>query len=73
MVIWSHGGAEGKRQPDGVLVEWSRTTAKAGYLTVTIAHQPRDDGSRQRLCAAPWLRSNNIETASGGVAEWLRK
>ncbi len=39
VVIWSHGGAEGKRQPDGV----------------------------------EWLRSNNIETASGGVAEWLRK
>ena len=58
-VIWSHGGADGKRQPDGVLVEWSRTTAKAGYLTVTIAHQPRDLASRYALCAAPPLSMDN--------------
>jgi len=59
VVIWSHGGADGKRQPDGVLVEWSRTTAKAGYLTVTIAHQPRDLASRYALCAAPPLTMDN--------------
>ena len=29
-----------KEEPDSVLVEWRRATAKAGYLTVTIAHQP---------------------------------
>ena len=43
VVIWSHGGAEGHTRPDKSSVEWSETTAEAGYLTISIAHLPRMD------------------------------
>jgi hypothetical protein len=55
VVIWSHGGADGKTnldRIDDIMVEWSRATAKAGYLTVTLAHHSRDQASREALCAA---------------------
>jgi dienelactone hydrolase len=55
VVIWSHGGADGKTNLDNVgdiMVEWSRATAKAGYVTVTLAHHSRDQASREALCAA---------------------
>ncbi len=56
VVIWSHGGAEGKENPHHSLAEWSEVTAEAGYLTVSIAHTPRVDlGNRYALCAAPPL------------------
>ena len=44
------------------MASWSSgavRTAKAGYLTVTIAHQPRDLASRYALCAAPPLTMDN--------------
>ncbi|MGH9842707.1 MAG: alpha/beta hydrolase family protein [Blastocatellia bacterium] len=50
VVIWSHGGAEGKTNALNSMVEWSETTAKAGYLTISIAHTPRTDQERQQLC-----------------------
>jgi hypothetical protein len=50
VVVWSHGGADGKRDPATSMVEWSDTTARAGYLTVSIAHASRETGSRRRLC-----------------------
>jgi poly(3-hydroxybutyrate) depolymerase len=49
-VVWSHGGAYGKLSPATSMVEWSETTARAGYLTVSIAHTPRDEDSRRHLC-----------------------
>ena len=49
-VVWSHGGAEGKRSPTTTMVEWSETTARAGYFTVSIAHTHREPASRRRLC-----------------------
>jgi hypothetical protein len=43
VVIWSHGGAEGKNDPANSLHAWSDVTARAGYLTISIAHTPRLD------------------------------
>ena len=45
------------------IARWLRSTALA-FLDAQL---------RQNLLAIQWLRSNNIETASGGVAEWLGK
>ena len=50
VMIWSHGGAEGKSSAATSMVEWSETTARAGYLTVSIAHANRDPASRRQLC-----------------------
>lgn len=52
VVIWSHGGADGKESPATSMAEWSEVTAAAGYLTVSIAHSGRDPGSRSSLCQA---------------------
>jgi hypothetical protein len=51
-VLWSHGGADGKRSPTTSMVEWSEATARAGYFTVSIAHTHRLDPSRSSLCQA---------------------
>lgn len=72
VVIWSHGGANGEEEPDGILVEWSRATAKAGYLTVTIAHQPRDIESRHALCAAPPLLMDEATCDGFKYLHWDR-
>lgn len=34
------------------LKTWSETTARAGYLTVTVAHPTRNDGDKAALCKA---------------------
>ena len=52
VVLWSHGGAAGKRSPAASMAEWSETTARAGYLTLSIAHTPREPASRRRLCTS---------------------
>lgn len=52
VVVWSHGGADGKRDPATSMTEWSDTTARAGYLTVSIAHTHREPAARRRLCGA---------------------
>jgi acetyl esterase/lipase len=49
-IIWSHGGADGKSSPANSMVEWSETSARAGYFTVSIAHAHREPASRRRLC-----------------------
>lgn len=51
VVIWSHGG-EGKKSPQASMAEWSTVTAGAGYLSIAIAHAPRDDASRSALCTS---------------------
>ena len=49
-VVFAHGGAHGKSSPANSMAEWSETTARAGYFTLSIAHPQRDHASRQRLC-----------------------
>lgn len=50
VVVWSHGGAEGKNNPATSMAEWSEVSAAAGYLTLSVAHSPRDESSRGELC-----------------------
>ena len=50
VVIWSHGGTDGKSNPAKSMAEWSELSARAGYLSISIAHAPRDDASRDALC-----------------------
>jgi len=52
VVVWSHGGAEGQTNARTALKEWSELTARSGYLTVSIAHTPRNPGERSDLCNA---------------------
>src|SRR5262245_4957660 len=52
VVSWSHGGAEGHTNARTALREWSELTARSGYLTVSIAHSPRDPGQWSDLCIA---------------------
>lgn len=55
VVIWSHGGATGHTNPISSMLEWSETTAAAGYLTISIAHASRTytpTDTRTPLCAA---------------------
>jgi len=51
VVIWSHGGAGGQTNAVGALDKWAIAAAEAGYFSVAIAHTPRDQASREALCA----------------------
>lgn len=46
VVVLSHGGAYGHFDPRRALAEWATMLAEHGYLTVAIAHTPRDDIER---------------------------
>jgi hypothetical protein len=52
VVIWSHGGHQGHVNPLTALSEWGELTARAGYISVGIAHAPRSAFSQKMLCAA---------------------
>jgi predicted dienelactone hydrolase len=52
VVVWSHGGASGQTNAVGALDKWAIAAAEAGYLSVAIAHTPRDQASRDALCAS---------------------
>ncbi len=63
VVVWSHGGAEGKTNAADAMREWSEATARSGYLTVSIAHAPRQIAERSRLCSALGIAvPNDCET-----------
>ena len=59
VVVWSHGGAGGQFNSEGALREWSIATARAGYLTVSIAHSPRGIQERSNLCSAIGITSSS--------------
>jgi len=50
VIVLSHGGAGGSTDATSALDEWATAAAEAGYFAVTIAHEPRDQASRQLLC-----------------------
>jgi acetyl esterase/lipase len=52
VVIWSHGGSQGHPNPLTALSEWGELTARAGYISIGIAHASRSNFSRQQLCTA---------------------
>jgi hypothetical protein len=69
VVIWSHGGATGHTNPISSMLEWSETTAEAGYLTVSIAHPTRTftpTDTRTPLCRAIAATAPNTPTLPGG-------
>jgi len=51
LVLWSHD-SDPVAESAGVLTAWSDWTASNGYLTVTVAHAPRDEVQQKALCAA---------------------
>lgn len=67
VVIWSHGGADGKSSPANSMVEWSELTARAGYFTASVAHAHRLDTSRGQLCQSIGI----AETATCKVFKYL--
>jgi dienelactone hydrolase len=50
VVVLSHGGAGGSTDAASALEEWATAAAAAGYFAVAVAHEPRDQASRQLLC-----------------------
>ena len=52
VVVWSHGGSTGKKSTARVGQEWGQRLTTSGFAFVAIAHTPRDQASREQLCAA---------------------
>lgn len=50
-MIWSQDG-EGTTDSRSVMPAWSEATARAGYLTVSVAHTPRTEDEKTRFCTA---------------------
>lgn len=53
LIVWS--ADEATSDPRTSLSAWSEATARAGYLTVTVAHTPRTTEERTRFCNAAGL------------------
>jgi len=67
VVIWSHGGLDGNINPLAALSEWGELTARAGYISVGIAHAPRPAFSLKLLAprsAYPTARRFTISTGT---------
>jgi predicted dienelactone hydrolase len=62
VVIWSHGGASGHLNPETSMDQWAITAAEAGYLSVAIAHVPRDQASRLALCTSLGIDATACQT-----------
>lgn len=69
VVLLSHGGASGKSDPFKSMEHWAPVIAAAGYFTVAIAHEGRDDASYAALCEA--LATNPLH-ACGVKLSWDR-
>lgn len=52
VLVWSHGGADGKESVARVGDGWTRAFHEAGYLVVAIAHTGRELDERYELCDA---------------------
>lgn len=52
VVIWSHGGSEGRRNPARIGIGWSDVLVRAGYLVIVVAHPARALADHRRLCQA---------------------
>ena len=48
VIVWSHGGASGRRSSLDVGNEWRDVFVGAGYAFVAIAHTPREDTATSR-------------------------
>lgn len=64
LIVWSHGGSGGKEQPSTVGVEWGEVFARAGYLSIAIAHPGRGPAEMQALCEALELGDCALQTCT---------
>lgn len=64
VVIWSHGGGDGKTNPLRSGPEWGASLAAAGYVAVSVAHPPRPRGQMAALCQHVGYTSRDECTAS---------
>lgn len=67
VVLWAHGGGEGRNFPGGsigALSAWSEVSAKAGYLTVSPAFKARNEADQAALCAYLDATANECENIS---------
>lgn len=62
IVIWSHGGADGISNPAGVGNEIGEVFLAAGFVSIFIAHAPRDLDSYTALCASLAYPASQCET-----------
>lgn len=62
VVVLSHGGAGGTLDATSALAEWATAAAEAGYFAVAVAHEPRDQTSRQALCAELEVPAGECDT-----------
>ena len=51
VVVWSHGGSQGRRDPRSVGVRWGRAFGNAEAAFVAIAHPGRSVAERIAVCA----------------------
>ncbi len=52
LIVWSHGGADGKTDPSKSGVAWGKSFNSAGFIAIAIAHPPRGAESARALCVA---------------------
>lgn len=52
VVVWSHGGSAGKRNPTGVGEAWGAAVGDVGAAFVAVAHQGRSASERASVCDA---------------------
>lgn len=62
VVIWSHGGADGKNDPLSALDAWGEFTAREGYLSINVAHEGRTAAQRLALCTSLGIDSDGCLT-----------
>lgn len=52
VVVWSHGGSQGKRNPTGVGEAWGAAVGAAGAAFVAVAHPGRSNVEHAAVCEA---------------------
>lgn len=67
VVIWSHN-AETSGEAKSIMVPWSETTARAGYLTVTLSHPLRNEDQALAQCVS--LRLDEDACKRMGLTSW---
>lgn len=50
VIVLSHGGSTGKKNPATAMERWAEFAARLGYLSVAIAHPLRSNAEGQALC-----------------------
>ena len=73
VIIWAHGGADGRNgvgSSDGALSYWSTFSAALGYLTVSPAFHARNEADQSALCS--YLGADNDACEYTNSPSWDR-